>query len=1092
MSGAVRTASILPALQRAAATSTSRAAARPRDISAASKVPAFPLETLRVLPMAQPMSALDAEEQTEVQPSLEVGPVDDAYEREADRIAGTVMQEPAAVAPSADAPIVRRVCAACAADEREDRVQPRRVQRAAAAGAATLAASPGQLTTGGAPLRPEVRGFYEERLGRDLSAVRVHASSSAVDMNDSIAAHAFTYGSHIWLGASERAEPGFTLSHEIAHVLQQTQPAGLSAGAANPQVSARRVRRRAMWAPKDGRFTRSPGASHDAVVTEVSKTNSKDMVCELPIPNGALGRLTAGFADFAKLTPANALPGMQIDKLTKLKAAVTKPAAGSKTPPPPPASPPAGQPPATQPPPSPEPVKDFNQTDWIVGKTTGAGFQKQPIVAGQPMKPADIDLEPHTDTSGNIVGIDKAAKTIAIGELKPGHNAGSRALAPRQIGRYQTALSNVVAAVNARAPTGQHWTLNQSTIDAGGITVPDGLKRRSTKPLFPENLQLKLDSRPFTSDTPIPGHLVFGPDPKGAGAWTYLWVPDRVSEAKGLTAGERPRFQRLATELTALIKELTQRPAQVKTTASAPAVKKRPRRAASSRPCVRRQAKPEARKDPFNLREWEAKRQKLHTNYADWEKADPKGVESLRQAKALREANEQIADELKDFQAEPLPAEVTEDVKEFDRLNLLTGTFGRVLGVARDTFGKIFVALASVYDKFRARWDERMKKAPTEPAAGAFSGWKERALKLLIKGAVTAVKLISQQVIADFAACLDGMAARLLDELIGKAEEALQPEIQALTDAFDEVKSRIDSELEPWLADIDELFRILQEVKQLDDFVSKIESAARIGIEAASCLTPPLEGCLEGLIAQLAIDDVLDFAAGTDWFRKAVINPLALKIVAPIGDAAYLKLKDLLLGDPKADTLRGRISKFAADTPSCTPPDRNKLFSEADIQDQLPTIDPAAPTPEARQLAEQYASRNRDQIRKRIREALVDSDGEPATDEQVQRLQDDVKNSGYPREVLKRILDSARKGNKVDVEAVLQFMEAKGGRPGRQGGSGSPPAGGQGGGGSPATRQQGGSGPGTPPPPPPPLSIHKRYQPDEPPPREGGIVILRF
>jgi hypothetical protein len=79
---------------------------------------------------------------------------------------------------------------------------------------------------GGSPLPDEVRSFMEARFGADLSQVRVHTGSEAVEMNKELNAQAFTHGKDIYFG-SGRYNPGSSegkhlLAHELTHVLQQT------------------------------------------------------------------------------------------------------------------------------------------------------------------------------------------------------------------------------------------------------------------------------------------------------------------------------------------------------------------------------------------------------------------------------------------------------------------------------------------------------------------------------------------------------------------------------------------------------------------------------------------------------------------------------------------------------------------------------------------------------------------------------------------------------------------------------------------------------------------------------------------------------
>jgi len=145
-----------------------------------------------------------------VQARLEVGPVGDRHEQEADAIAGRVMAMRLGE-PQPAAQLAGPVGAG-----------PVRAKAAGSGGGETIAASESQLTSGGSDLPASTRGFFEPRLGRDLSDVKVHTGDQASALSSSIQARAFTYRNHIWLGASERAAPSFTMAHELAHVMQQT------------------------------------------------------------------------------------------------------------------------------------------------------------------------------------------------------------------------------------------------------------------------------------------------------------------------------------------------------------------------------------------------------------------------------------------------------------------------------------------------------------------------------------------------------------------------------------------------------------------------------------------------------------------------------------------------------------------------------------------------------------------------------------------------------------------------------------------------------------------------------------------------------
>lgn len=92
---------------------------------------------------------------------------------------------------------------------------------------------PGQVSSVGAPLEPETRGYFGRRFGHDFSRVRVHAGSAAASSARSAAAMAYTVAHDITFGAgmyNPYAQSGRKLlAHELAHVVQQENPSRPSA-----------------------------------------------------------------------------------------------------------------------------------------------------------------------------------------------------------------------------------------------------------------------------------------------------------------------------------------------------------------------------------------------------------------------------------------------------------------------------------------------------------------------------------------------------------------------------------------------------------------------------------------------------------------------------------------------------------------------------------------------------------------------------------------------------------------------------------------------------------------------------------------------
>ncbi len=183
-----------------------------------------------------------------LQPKLTAGAPDDAFEREADRVAEDVMRmpEPAEGGEGSAGPPVPTASSARPAIQRlspesdeEVRRQPMEepeeepeepLQAKAMPGripqlTPDLRSRLGALQGAGAPLPPSERAFFEPRFGSDFGGVRVHTGSEATDLARRVAARAFTLGRSVVFGAGQYA-PGTTagralLAHELTHVVQQ-------------------------------------------------------------------------------------------------------------------------------------------------------------------------------------------------------------------------------------------------------------------------------------------------------------------------------------------------------------------------------------------------------------------------------------------------------------------------------------------------------------------------------------------------------------------------------------------------------------------------------------------------------------------------------------------------------------------------------------------------------------------------------------------------------------------------------------------------------------------------------------------------------
>ena len=164
-----------------------------------------------------------------VQAKLAVGRPGDRFEREADRVADQVMRISDGAPPAA-------IAAASGNATRADGDSAGGEVGGGADRAGSLPTSgPAMrvaLSGGGAgtPLPPAARGFFEPRLGVNLSAVRLHSGAAAGAAAAEIGAKAFTHGQDIYFGRG-RFAPGSgegrrLLAHELVHTVQQAGGSG--------------------------------------------------------------------------------------------------------------------------------------------------------------------------------------------------------------------------------------------------------------------------------------------------------------------------------------------------------------------------------------------------------------------------------------------------------------------------------------------------------------------------------------------------------------------------------------------------------------------------------------------------------------------------------------------------------------------------------------------------------------------------------------------------------------------------------------------------------------------------------------------------
>jgi hypothetical protein len=801
-------------------------------------------------------------EETAVQPSLEVGPSGDRYEQEADAIAARVMRMPAggSTQASASTAVVQRACASC----EEEKVRKRGETDAAPDPTPRIAASAVRLTSGGRPLPSHTQSFLEERTGRDLSSVRVHDGAESSGLNRSIQARAFTYENHIWLGAGERPEPTFTMAHEATHVLQQTRPPSVPASSgtldtAGSDPAVQRSDLRAFWLPAG---STKPALTihtemHNAAVEAVGKVNN-GVIQEAPMPGGNIGRVgcgVCGFADFYLATPAATI-GLEQDCAT---AETTDPR-----------------------------VQNFDS-----GSTSScvAYAGRHPARIGKKSYSHQNSRAPRLDDDGNVIDLAKAPTSIAIGDMKPGHNHGARRDGIDQLDHYSTGIRNVVHATNnVLRPSGRSWSVSPRVLGDTELQIPAGWD--PGVPPTKANIKLKLRYRgrdlvPWGTGgkkrpMPVVGRWVIARDTQHDGIWAYFLLPEPESLRKALARDtNKPALKRVAGRLQKdVLDPLLTSPSGTKKARRLPVTPAPPRVQAKKYSdttfdfATWNRARVGAATDPAATRasvkgEFE---RTLPEEERDTIEFQAGAVESFD---SLGERNEGIKS-----QKPPLTAALELAGRTLDRIVFWTDTGldapAMWIGRLRGMFGDVFVRVAETVKGLKERAARKFSQFGFKGQSGG-STIRRAAMKAGAIVLKTLGGILVDKTVAALVQCLeDGFHKTMtkfvegtgIEELKQKATDA-QKVVQGLADdVLDNVEQLAEKVIGPFR---DKVEALAGSVEMIGTIASVVQTMAQ-GLRIATCLAGGVETM--GVACVVAIVDFL-----LSQFGLSPIDYIAARLV---------------------------------------------------------------------------------------------------------------------------------------------------------------------------------------------------------------------
>lgn len=719
----------------------------------------------------------------------------DVYEQEAERVAHSMMGS--FVHPAAPAP------------------QPAGV---------LLHPPASELTRGGERLPRRVADYFEARFARDFSAVRVHTGQAARHFNDAVNAYAFTYGNHIWLGPGLSAEPSHTLAHELAHVVQQTQPPRLTSAPEKPDFSRspHQVQRFApYWMPEEWKEVGTP--THAEVLPVIGKKYG--VFTEVPVPN----------ADKYGAAPGYEKRGGIAD-LYQASTFVDLYFAGHKIP------------------------KKLSSSRQLFSRFLYQGDRSAAIP--QPAPQAD-------EKNFNVIRAAQAPTEVRIGDLKPSHGTIEAQEGPGQVEGYLKGFRIAQEGVNEMdvGRGGYHQT------DAKWPELHTGTFSGKVPEEFEEPLAKKQKARPLKLvhngirvDMPrrVMGKVYVRSDNNGI--WTYTWAP-----TTRLTAEELPEdVTRLGADITSkVIRPLLVSPVQT-------AKQSRPALPSANLTPSPRQLQRQAHEEPsedvqdsFNkasLDQWEKDHRQLTGQEEELEKTP-----AFKEAEFKRlVAQERQAATASNFHFAPISPKEEEAVKTTGKIRFWTRPGTGIFGKLRYYFGGLFVKVVNAYHRIRDRFKQLLHGKPSPES----SGLPGTILKIVFQVLKLAGSLMVQRTAGYLIDSLKtGVVNKLKslvpEEITGAIEEKIAQVEELASDLEARVKDTIESLVESTIGPYEGIINRVSEVAETVSKVANVVSKVRWGARVLACLSPPGWGCL-WILAQPVLEKFASWLIDRCWFKKAI------------------------------------------------------------------------------------------------------------------------------------------------------------------------------------------------------------------------------
>ncbi len=799
-------------------------------------------------------------------PKLSINEPGDQFEKEADAVADQVMrlsaspsdeEEKLVYRKSSPAITLQRKCSGCE-KEIELQMKPDIQSQEDNSGYAPdeLSAMLHSSAGSGSPIPESIQEDIGGKMGAEFSNVRIHTGSSAIHMNESLGAHAFTHGTDIYFNKGKYAphskEGLKLLAHELTHVVQQTGEV------------------QTFQAPDIQKFD-----PHEKIEEQLRAKNP-ELITEAPIPGGETigkGFTKMGYADLFKST-GSIIPGIFGAKYAEEEDPATK-----------------------------QIVKKYaykNTTNGNSLKKPEGQFTRNPQLVKEPVsvfyengvvKYYVKKNEVTASTRGSLI-TGAFPQDFFVGDIKKGDD--NLTLATVQLNNYRKGLQEFsqyahrdfgIAATNE----GQLYK---------DIVIPDGLDYSK---FSAQNGSLGDGHLTHASGQYTRRYWLYPYREKGL--YLYIWLPHPW-------ASHVPKYQQAGKDV---MDELDKVNKGLKVTQKKPGRRldmKRKESSANGSPQPGATVKHKTRKKSVQRdTDWGARKKSYLESRQKW--IDNYAKKYLKRKEIDDIVEEKVAFDKKIGIPTIAHGAFAEVSKQFKQIEFWEGSKGRTVAELRFLLGDKFDKLADKFKEIQERTKKTRSKADSLSGSRIAFGWKKKVIQLLMQGFKIGFKAFIAETYSIFAGCIGGMIQKFEEGFTNMEEvEALLAQLEAMEKQVENLLQEITAQYEAQMQVFESILDQMEDIKFYAEILSNAETLIRVGVQVISCVSPPALGCLWGLVAQVGIEVGLDLVVGTEWFEKNFMRPLVKDLIDKF-------LKDDILAFMNKLFTKAGLADYMKDVEAC-------------------------------------------------------------------------------------------------------------------------------------------------------------------------------